>query len=121
MKALALAAAVLVVGLLCSCASLGLAPAQSTQEQIAYGYSGVTAALNTLATATSQGLISSTDASAVNAAVMGVKSELDAANSTLATNAPEAVKIITAATQALAGVSTYLACKQAKEVTCQLP
>jgi hypothetical protein len=109
------------VGFLVGCASLGLAPASSTQEQIAYGYSGVTAALNTLASATSSGIISSQEATTANTAILAVKGELDSANSALATDAPTAVKLLTAATSALAGISTYLACKQAKEATCQLP
>jgi hypothetical protein len=105
---------------LTACASLGLTAPQGAQQQIAYAYSGVTAALNTLAQATAQGLISSSDATQANAAILAVKTELDTANTEITSNEPAAVAAITAATATLATISAYLACKQAKEATCQL-
>ena len=113
--------AALLVSMLCACASLGLAPPQTTQQQIAYGYSGVVAALNTLAQATSTGLVSSAEATQANAAILTVKTTLDQANAAVASNAPLAVTLLTSATSALANISAYLACKQAKGATpCQL-
>lgn len=107
--------------LVSGCAALGLAPATTTQDKIAYGYSGVTAALNTLASATSQGLISSADATQVNNAIMAAKGELDQANAVAATNAPVATQALAVATAALSQISSYLACKQQKGATCPLP
>lgn len=104
------AVALLIVG----CSALGLSPAQNTQQQIAYGYSGVTAALNTLASATSSGVVSSSEATQVNAAILVAKGMLDQANAAVTSNQPTAIKLLTAATQSLATVSAYLACKQQK-------
>ena len=105
---------------LSACASLGLTSPTTTQQQIAYGYSGVTAALNTLAQATSQGIVSSSDATQANAAILAVKTSLDTASQEVSSNQPQAVQILEGATQALATVSAFLACKQAKGASCQL-
>jgi hypothetical protein len=120
-----LALGLLTLSLLCldlsGCASLGLAPATGAQEQLAYAYAGVTAALNTLASATSSGVVSSAEATTVNADILAVKSALDTANAAMSTNEPAAVQAITAATATLATISSYLACEQAKEASCPPP
>lgn len=112
--------AIAVLGVLAGCASMGLAPATTTQDQIAYAYSGVNAALNTLASATQEGLLSSAEATQVNSAILSVKAGLDAAESAAGSGSPNAASLLLAATQALTGISTYLACKQVKGATCQL-
>jgi uncharacterized protein YceK len=106
--------------LLSGCASLGLTAPQSPQQSIAYAYSGVNAALTTLAQATTAGLISSADATTTNQAILTVKGLLDQANAILSSNQSQALTLLTTATKDLTAVSAYLACKQAKETTCQL-
>lgn len=122
---------------LAACATFGLAPASTLEGQILYGYAGITASLNTLAQATSSGLVSASEASAVNADILGVKGELDQALGLVCgapvsgasssnycaspVSSPSAANIIATATSALAGISTYLACKQTKEASCPLP
>lgn len=115
----------LIVGILVSasmtgCKSMGVAPPQNTQQQIAYAYSGVTASLNTLAQATSQGLLSSSEATSVNSALLLAKSAIDQANSIVTSNQPEAVSVLANATKDIAMISAYLTCKQQKGATCQL-
>jgi len=111
------------IGIACGlvgCQSLGLAPAQNTQQSIAYAYSGVTAALNTLAGAIGAGLISSADAEKVNGAILTVKSSLDEANAVASTNGASAASLLAGATKSLASISAYLTCKQQRSVSCQL-
>lgn len=110
----------LTVALLCGCASLGLTSPQSPQQSIAYGYSAVTAALNTLAQLTTAGVVSSADATKANGAILVAKSLLDQANAASTSSAPVAMTLITTATADLAQVSLYLTCKQQKGATCQL-
>ncbi len=105
---------------LTACAALGLAPAQSPQQGIAYGYSGVTAALTTLASLTTSGVVSSTDSIKANNAILAVKALLDQANAAATSSAPLASTILTTATADLAQVSLYLTCKQQKGASCQL-
>jgi hypothetical protein len=106
---------------LCGCAALGLAPSTSSQDTIAYAYSGVTAALSTLDTAILAGQISSQDAVKINADIMVVKAGLDAAQSVATSSAPVAVSVITAATAALVPIGAYLTCKQTGGTSCPLP
>lgn len=125
---------------LTSCSTLGLAPAKNLEGKILYGYAGITASLNTLAQATSAGLVTPNEATAVNLDILGVKGELDQALSLVcgsapptvgsasagrycesASNSPSAAAIIGTATVALTQISTYIACKQVKEPSCQLP
>ena len=114
---------ILFAAMLCGCTALGLAPPQSPQQSIAYGYSGITAALNTLATAVRAGQISSAQAMQVNAKVLIAKQLLDQANASASSSAPLAINLITSATQVLAQVSLYLTCEQQQKgvATCQLP
>lgn len=117
-----LGAFLLTACLLASCSSLGLATPQNTSQQIAYGYSGVTATLNTLAAATNAGQLSSSEAFHANAAILAVKGALDQANSAVSSNPSGAAALLNTATQALAAVSAYLTCKQQKGSTlCQMP
>jgi hypothetical protein len=111
----------LLVTLVAGCAALGLTTPQSPQQSIAYGYSGVTAALTTLASLTTQGVISSADSIKANNAILAVKTLLDQANAFATSSAPLATTILTTATADLAQVSLYLTCKQQKGSTpCQL-
>jgi hypothetical protein len=105
---------------LSGCSALGLATPTSPQQSIAYGYSGVTAALNTLAQMTTAGTISSANAIKANNAILAAKALLDQANTAAASSAPTAVTIVTSATAALAQVSLYLTCVQQKGPSCQL-
>jgi hypothetical protein len=111
---------VLILASVFGCTSLGLTTPQSPQQSIAYGYSGVTAALNTLAQMTSAGAISSTNAIKANSAILNAKAILDDANQAAASSSPTALTLITSATQALAQVSAYLTCTQEKQASCQL-
>ena len=105
---------VLIVFAIVGCASLGLTSPQNPQQSIAYGYSGVTAALTTLAQMTTAGQISSANATKANEAILSAKALLDEANAAAQSSAPTAVTIITSATAALAQVSLYLTCVQQK-------
>lgn len=110
----------IVICALAGCASFGLQAPTTTADQVAYAYSGITAALNTLASATSSGLISSSDATRLNGIILGAKSELDVARADLSSDLPAAQKALLTATSVMSNVSAYLACKQAKEPSCQL-
>jgi hypothetical protein len=129
---------------LASCASLGLTQAKNLQQQILYGYAGVTASLNTLAQATNAGIVTPAEAGKVNASILVINGELNQALSLVCgapvpplgqtvagycstpTNSPSAPAIIASATAALTGISAYLSCKQAsatgtQEPSCPLP
>lgn len=115
---------------LSACASLGLTPAQGPAQQLAYAESAVTAALNTLSSAIGSGLVSSEEAQALNQDIMVAASSLDTARGLICgtdpkcsspSSAPAALQGLSAATTVLGQVSSYLACRQAKGATCQLP
>lgn len=105
MKSLILAAVVLLLG---ACSSLGLAPAQSLEAKLAYGYAGVTAALNTIATATTAGQLTSTQATNANNLALQAKSILDTARSLETTNATSAQNDLTLALSSLTAIQQYL-------------
>jgi hypothetical protein len=105
MKALILLAVVLV---LVACASLGLAPAQTLDQKIAYGYAGVTTALNTIATATTAGQLTSAQATNANGMALQVKGILDTARALETTNATSAQNDLTLALSSLTAVQQYL-------------
>jgi hypothetical protein len=110
-----------VLGMLAACASLGLTTPQTPQQGIAYAYSGVTAALTTLASLTTSGVIGSADSIKANNAILSVKGLIDQANSAATSSAPLATTLLTTATADLAQISLYLTCRQQKGTTCQLP
>lgn len=93
---------------LVGCAQLGLAPATTLDQNLAYAYAGVTTALNTIATATAAGQLSSAKATQANTMVLAVKSTLDLARADETSNATSAQNDLTLATQALTAVQTFL-------------
>jgi uncharacterized protein YceK len=100
----------LVIGvLLTGCTALGLAPAQTTDQKIAYAYAGVTGVLNTIAQATDAGALTSVKAQQANQLAVQVKTTLDAAR--LASGAGDsstALQDLNMATAALTAVQQYL-------------
>lgn len=105
MKTLALAS---VVMLLAGCSALGLATPQTLDQKLAYGYAGVTTALNTIATATTAGQLTSAQATNANTMTLNVKSILDNARALEITNATSAQTDLTLALSALSAVQQYL-------------
>ncbi len=110
-KPLILAAVVLG---LAGCASLGLATPQTLDQRLAYGYAGVTAALNTITTAVEAGQLTSEQATTANQMVINVKVGLDTARSLEATNATSAQNDLQLALTALTAVQTYLTAQGVK-------
>lgn len=99
----------LVVGvILTGCSSLGLTPPQNLDQQLAYAYSGVTAALQSIATATTNGQMSSANAEKANAMVLQVRATLDAARAIEATDGTSAQKDLQLATASLTAVQQFL-------------
>jgi putative exporter of polyketide antibiotics len=99
------------VPLLCAlgaCSSLGLATPQTLDQKLAYGYSGVATALNTIATATIAGQLTSAQATNANGMVLQVKGILDTARALETSNAPSAQNDLTLALSSLASVQQYL-------------
>lgn len=91
-----------------ACTSLGLIPAQTLDQKLAYGYAGVTTALNTIATATTAGQLTSAQATHANDLVLQVKSILDDARGLESNNATVAQNDLTLALSSLTAVQTYL-------------
>lgn len=99
----------LVIGaLLTGCSTLGFAPAQTTDQKIAYAYAGVTGVLTTISQATDAGVLSSSQAERANAMVLQVKNTLDAARMVEGANPNEALQDLNMATAALTAVQQYL-------------
>lgn len=90
------------------CAQLGLAPAQTLDQKLAYAYGVETGLLNTIATATTAGTLSSTTASKANTLVLTAKSVLDGARAVETSNPTGAATDLALATSALTAVQTYL-------------
>lgn len=107
----------LVVGaLLTGCSSFGFAPAQTTDQRIAYAYAGVTGVLNTIAQATDQGALTSQKASQANQLALQVRGTLDAARvASSAGDANTALQDLNMATAALAAVQQYLTANGVKQ------
>lgn len=91
-----------------ACASLGLAPAQTLDAKLAYGYAGVTTALNTIATATTAGQLTSIQATEANSLALQVKGILDNARALEGSNASAAQNDLTLALSSLTAVQQYL-------------
>lgn len=99
----------LVLGaLLTGCSTLGFAPAQTTDQKIAYAYAGVTGVLNTIAQATETGVLSSSQAAQANDMALQVKNTLDAARRVEGASPNEALQDLNMATAALTAVQQYL-------------
>jgi hypothetical protein len=94
--------------IVCTLVGCGLAPAKTLDEQIAYGYGGVTAALNTIATATTAGQLTSAQATNANNLALQVKTILDTARSLEITNTTGAQNDLTLALNSLTAVQKYL-------------
>ena len=94
--------------LLGGCSSLGLAPAQTLDQKIEYGYAGVTAVLNVIPPAIQSGVLSSATATKANNLALQVKTLLDAARAAETTNATGALNDLNLATAALTAVQQYL-------------
>jgi hypothetical protein len=69
-----------------ACSSLGLAPAQTFEQKLAYAYGTHTAVLETAATATRAGTLSQAEAKAVLAMADQSRSLLDSARAVYAAN-----------------------------------
>jgi hypothetical protein len=93
---------------LVGCKTLGLATPQTLDQKLAYGYAGVTTALNTIATATTAGQLTSVQATNANGLALQVKLVLDAARSLETSNATAAQNDLTLALSSLTAVQTYL-------------
>ena len=109
--------ACLILGLtLTGCSTFGLAPAQTTDQRIAYAYAGVTGVLNTIAQATDQGALSSQKASQANQLALQVRGTLDAARqASSAGDANTALQDLNMAAAALAAVQQYLTANGVKQ------
>ncbi len=105
MRIIALLTVVCVLG---ACASLGLSTPQTLDQKLAYGYAGVTTALNTITTATAAGQLTSAQAINANNMTLNVKTILDTARSLETTNATSSQNDLTLALSALSAVQTYL-------------
>lgn len=90
------------------CQSLGLTSPQNLDQRLAYSYSAVTAALNTIAQATTAGQLKSADAVKANQMVLQAKDALDLARAAEATDASAAVRDLSLATAVLTAVQRFL-------------
>lgn len=90
------------------CQSLGFVAPQTTDQRIAYGYSGVTAALNTIAQATDAGTLSSQKATQANQLILQARGMLDTARAAETTDDSTAIQDLALATAVLAEVQKFL-------------
>lgn len=93
---------------LSACAQLGLAPAQTLDQKIEYGYGGVDGVLKAIPPAIAAGTLSSDRAAHANGLALNVKSILDTARAAESTNVTSAQNDLTLATAALTAVQKYL-------------
>ncbi len=93
---------------LAGCAALGLAPAKSFDEQLAYAYGTYTAVLQATATARDAGTLKPSDVQHVTAAADQVRGLLDGARSVETTNPKGAADRLHLATSILAELQTWL-------------
>lgn len=93
---------------LMGCQSLGFTAPQTTDQKIAYAYSGVTAALNTIAQATTAGTLTSQKAIQANTLVLQAKGILDAARASEISDGSTAIQDLSLATAVLAEVQKFL-------------
>lgn len=100
---------------LVACTQIGLAPAQSFDEKLAYGYSTVTSVRTSAATALDTGLIQVTDAQHVLDVTDQARAGLDAAKvASTAGDTTTAAGKLTLATSVLVEVQQYLIAKGVK-------
>jgi hypothetical protein len=105
MKTFILTAVVFILG---GCASLGLAPAQTLDQKVAYGYAGVTAVLQSIPAAIQSRVLSSASATKANNMALQVQTLLDAARAAETTSPSGALNDLNLATAALTAVQAYL-------------
>lgn len=94
--------------LLGGCTALGLAPAQTLDQKIEYGYAGVDGVLKAIPPAMAAGSLTSATAAHANELALNVKSILDTARTAESTNATSAQNDLNLATAALTAVQQYL-------------
>lgn len=96
------------LGVLASCAALGLATPQTLDQKIEYGYAGVDAVLKAIPPGLAAGSLGVTSATAANTMALNVKGILDGARLIEATNPAGAQQDLALATQTLTAVQRYL-------------
>lgn len=90
------------------CASLGLAPAQTLDQKIEYGYAGVDGVLKAIPPALTAGTLSSATATKANTLALNVKQLLDSARAAENTDVTSAQNDLNLAISALTAVQQYL-------------
>jgi hypothetical protein len=90
------------------CAALGLQPAQSTDESIAYGYGLYTSVEEALSAAVAAGQVTKSTAIAVDQKAGQARELLDAARAAETVNASGAATDLATATQLLTALQTWL-------------
>lgn len=108
MKVRNIAAVGCILWLLTACASLGLAPAQSLDQRLAYGYSTLSAVQFAAANATAAGELSKSDAESVLKLADQSRVLLDSAKSLLATDPDGAATKLDLAVAILAQIQAHL-------------
>lgn len=107
--ALFLVGVLLNLGVLSGCAALGYTAPQTFDQKLAYAYGACDGALKAIPTALTAGTLTSTKAAAVNTMVLQMKTLLDAARASEATDLPTAQKDLTLAAAVLSSVQQYFA------------
>ena len=106
------------LGLLAGCAGLGLAPAQSTEQKLAYSYGTVSALRTSAAQALTAGTISVGDAKKVLVDTDAAKAALDAGKAALASGTADSTSVVAnnlaIATGILTQVQAFLTSKGVK-------
>lgn len=97
--------------MLAGCAALGLQPAQSLDERLAYAYGTYTAVLQATASAQAAGSVSAVDVGHVRVIADQVRALLDGARAVETTNPAGASNQLQLATRILAELQTYLRSK----------
>lgn len=100
--------------LLSACNSLGLQPAETVDQRIAYSYGVHTAVLQTATVLTKSGTLSKTDAEQVLVLADQSRTLLDAAKAVETTDAATASNKLALATSILTQLQTYLNSKGVK-------
>jgi hypothetical protein len=98
----------LLLAFLTACASLGVAPARSLSDRLAYGYSTLSAVQFAAANATNAGELSKSDAEAVLKLADQSRVLLDGAKSLLATDPKGAETSLVLAVAVLTEIQAYL-------------
>lgn len=109
-KLLTLLGLITTLGFMPGCASLGLAPAQSIEQQIAYAYTTNAGVRSTAADLLTAKTINATDAKMVLSMTDQVRAALDIAKSAVTAGLPkDAQSALTLANSVLSQVQAYLA------------